>query len=143
MSKITQKSITYYVVLNFISVNCWIFLQLKTSENVKVQQHKWRFLHPVSDRGHQETAEQGSERADQQDAPCPAERRDVAEGGVSAADAGRRSHAGAGLQEPAGRRGPGSSPGQPGQAQTRPRGGGMRWMRRKRRRGSLQEPRGF
>lgn len=75
------------------------------------------FLH-ISDRGDQETAEQGSERAHQQDAARSAECGNIAEGGVPEADAGRRTHAGPGLQKPAGCRGPGSGQGQPGQTQT-------------------------
>lgn len=73
---------------------------------------------PAPDRRHQEAAEQGFRRADQQDAPGPAKHRDLAEGGLPAADAGSCPHAGSGLQEPAGRRGPGTRAGQPGKAQT-------------------------
>lgn len=70
------------------------------------------------DRRHQEAAEQGFRRPDQQDAAGPAEHRDLAEGGLSAADVGGCPHAGSGLQKPAGRRGPGARAGQPGEAQT-------------------------
>lgn len=73
---------------------------------------------PISDRRHQETPEQGSGRAHQQDAARPAELCNLTEGGVSETDVGRRPHASAGLQKLAGRRGPGSGQGQPGQAQT-------------------------
>ena len=73
----------------------------------------------VSDRGNQETAEQGLKRADQQDETGAAELCHVPEGGVSAADARSSSHPGAGLQKPAGRCGPGSSQSKSGQAQTR------------------------
>lgn len=74
---------------------------------------------PSEDRGHQEAAEQRPWRADQQDAPGPAERRHLPEGGVYPPDAGRRPHAGAGLQELVGCRRPGTGAGQPGQTKTR------------------------